>query len=90
MIPGEQMVVPRHTDTGAKETGWHLAIATQLGAEEVVRLADANGGGMFDVIELWVENVTLLEVLTPDMQCSYLATNTASHWRRVLNLPAAA
>ena len=98
MIPGEQMVVPRHSDAMPKETGWHLAVATSLSVEEVVRLADAHGwrtlhcnrGGMFEVIELWIENVTLLEVLTVEMQGSYLKTNNPSNWRQVFNLPAKA
>lgn len=98
MVPGEKMVEPRRTETPAKETGWHLAVATSLSAEAVVALAEREGwrtllcnrGGMFDVVELWLENVTLLEVLTPEMQSSYLATNTAAQWRRIFNLPIAA
>ena len=98
MVPGDEMVIPRHSDYVARETGWHLAVATDLGVDDVMALAQVHGwralhcnrGGMFEVIELWVENVTLLEVLTPQMQASYLKTNNASNWRQVFDLPAAA
>jgi hypothetical protein len=33
-------------------------------------------GGVFGVIELWIEGRQMLEVLTPDMQAEYLAAMT--------------
>lgn len=70
----------------------HFAIATPLSAEEVFALAGQEGwlaksrkrGGMFGVIELWIENRLMVEVLTAEMQAEYLATMTPDGWRAAL------
>ena len=70
----------------------HIAIATQLDAEAVYRLADREGwavkycrrGGAFGVIELWVEGCQLVEVLTPEMQSEYLDAITIPNWQRMI------
>lgn len=62
-------------------TATHGAIATPLGREEVLAIASREGwpakyrkrGGMFGVIELWIEGHQMMEVLTPEMQSEYLA-----------------
>lgn len=59
----------------------HGAIATPLGRDEVLAIAGREGwpakyrkrGGMFGVIELWIEGRQMMEVLTPEMQSEYLA-----------------
>jgi len=78
----------------------HFAIATHLSEEEVLALAAEEGwpakrrkrGGMFGVIELWIENRLMVEALTPQMQAEYLASMTPDGWRAALALgpPAAA
>ena len=57
----------------------HAAIATPLSQAEVLALAAEEGwlakyrnrGGVFGVIEVWLENRLLIEVLTPEMQAEY-------------------
>jgi len=62
-------------------TATHAAIATALSQADVLAIAEREGwlakyrnrGGFFGVIELWLENTTLVEVLTPEMQDEYRA-----------------
>ena len=59
----------------------HLALASQLSPEQVLAIGEREGwrtrrcrrGGSFDVIEFWLEDHFMLEVLTPEMQAEYLA-----------------
>jgi hypothetical protein len=59
----------------------HGAIATALDRDAVLAIAEREGwpakyrkrGGMFGVIELWIEGHQMMEVLTPEMQSEYLA-----------------
>lgn len=61
--------------------GVHVAITSQLSADEIVALGRAQGwravhcdrGGVFDLVELWVDNRTLVEVLPPEGTSRYLA-----------------
>ena len=63
-------------------TATHGAIATNLDQSAVLAIAEREGwpakyrkrGGMFGVIELWIEGRQMMEVLTPEMQAEYLAT----------------
>jgi hypothetical protein len=69
----------------------HLAIGTVLSADEVLAIAKKEGwlaqrssrGGLFDVIELWVENKFLLEVLPEPERCRYVANLTAANLREL-------
>ena len=62
-------------------TASHGAIATPLDTEAVLALAKREGwpakyrkrGGLFGVVELWIEGRQMMEVLTPEMQAEYLA-----------------
>jgi hypothetical protein len=45
----------------------------QIGAREGWRVLCCNREGLFDVIEFWVENRLMLELLTPEMAEQYLA-----------------
>ena len=59
----------------------HLAVGVDLTPEEVTAIGEREGwrtrrmtrGGSFDVIELWIEDHFLIEVLTPEMQADYVA-----------------
>lgn len=44
----------------------------RIGAREGWRVAPANRDGLFDVIEFWVENRLMLELLTPQIAPTYL------------------
>jgi hypothetical protein len=59
----------------------HLAVGVDLTPEQVLAIGEregwrtrrmTRGGGSFDVIELWLEDHFMLEVLTPEMQADYL------------------
>jgi len=65
----------------------HGAIATHLDRDSVMQLAEREGwpakyrkrGGIFGVIELWIEGRQMMEVLTPEMQSEYLAAMAPVH-----------
>lgn len=58
----------------------HFAMATALDADQVKAIANREGwpvkyrkrGGVFGVLEFWVEGTRMIEVLTPEMQAEYL------------------
>jgi hypothetical protein len=62
-------------------TATHAAVASPLAEAEVYAIARREGwlakyrkrGGLFGVIELWLENRVLIEVLTAEMQAEYVA-----------------
>jgi hypothetical protein len=70
----------------------HAAIASPLEAEAVHAIAAREGwlskyrkrGGVFGVIEFWVENAFLIEVLTPSMQREYTDFMSPQAWRAML------
>jgi hypothetical protein len=73
-------------------TPTHAAIATDWSREQVLALAEREGwpakyrkrGGVFGVIEMWVEGRQMFEVLTPEMQAEYLAGVSIPGWRAML------
>ncbi len=71
-------------DGDAAPAGFHAAITTNLSVEEVTALADEMGwravpcerGGVFDLVELWVDNRFLVELLPPGGTRRYLGFYT--------------
>lgn len=95
MIPGDgdEMVQPANgTQVRPAYSCFHLAIATPLTPEQVFALGAREGwrtvrlsrGGVFDVIELWVEDTLMLELLTAEMQRDYLERMTIAGWKGFL------
>lgn len=80
----------------------HFAMATRLDSDAVLAIAAREEwpvkyrkrGGIFGVLELWIEGTRMIEVLTPDMQREYLDTMTVPGWTGFLTaigmMPAAA
>ncbi len=76
----------------------HFAISVQTDAEKVEAIAKRAGWhcvtcnrGPFHVIEVWVENDTMVEVLPPEFAAEYLAFHRqAKVLERMANAPAAA
>jgi len=70
----------------------HAAIASPLSLDEVLEVAADEGwpakyrkrGGAFGVVELWLEDRLMIEVLTPEMQAEYLRAMTPDGWRAAL------
>lgn len=59
----------------------HAALSVGLTVEQIQELAAGEGWravvlprGGFDVVEFWIENHVMLELMTPDMTADYLAT----------------
>jgi hypothetical protein len=73
-------------------TPTHAAIATNLDRDAVLTIARREGwpakyrkrGGLFGVVELWLERHQMIEVLTPEMQAEYLAAFTVQNWQGFL------
>ncbi|MFM5947632.1 MAG: hypothetical protein ACKOPM_00145 [Novosphingobium sp.] len=65
---------------GDRLSATHFAMATPLDEDQVLAIAAREGwtarvcsrGGQFDVIEVWLENDRMVEVLTAPMQADYL------------------
>jgi len=91
IAPGSGDGVARpHPDAAPRPYAcFHLAIATErtvdeilaIGAREGWRAMTCSRGGVFDVVELWIENGLMFEVLTPDMQDDYRAGVNMNMWR---------
>jgi len=76
------------TGESAGRVATHAAIYTSLLKDEVIGLAAREGWlgrvaqrGRFHVIELWLENAVMLEVLPDDFKQEYLASQTLEGWR---------
>jgi hypothetical protein len=73
-------------------TPTHAAIATGFTQDAVLSLARREGwpakyrcrGGVFGVIEMWIEGRQMIEVLTPEMQAEYLSALTIPNWKQML------
>jgi len=80
-------------DTENKKLGgaFHAAIATPLNSDEVKAIAkeacwacrEESRGGIFSVIEVWIENHTLFELLPPDMAQAYNGFINSENWKRI-------
>lgn len=72
--------------------GDHVAIASPLSVQDLLALAgeagwhaqEASRADIFHVVELWLENRYMVEVLTPEMQRDYVSRITPAAWRGLL------
>ena len=78
-------------DAAPRNGASHAAIATPLSVDEVKAIAARYGvsakvlnrGGIFHVIEVWVDGAFLFEVLTPEFQAEY-GQVTCENWEKML------
>ncbi len=71
---------------------FHAAVATPLSIEEVEEIGRRYGchtslchrGPWFRVIEFWVDDCLMLEMLTPEMQEEYQRSITIENWKAML------
>jgi hypothetical protein len=71
-LPWEDQIYPETAHT--RPTGFHVAIATRLKEAEIIARARAAGwralacdrAGVFKLVEVWVDNGFLVEVLVPE------------------------
>ena len=76
----------------ASGTATHCAIGTALDVDAVTAIAAREGwplkyrrrGGVFGVLELWIEGRQMIEVLTQQMQDEYVSSVTVENWRAML------
>ncbi|MBP0590124.1 hypothetical protein J8I87_10410 [Paraburkholderia sp. LEh10] len=91
LTPGDERE-PLASTTSARPqySGYHMAVATPLSEQQVIAIGEregwravrcTRGDNFFDVIELWIENSTLIELLTPEMQAQYLGFATPENFR---------
>ncbi|KHK91862.1 hypothetical protein [Novosphingobium malaysiense] len=88
--PGDADAVGLPGDAGLSAT--HFAMATPLDCAAVFAIAAREGwpakyrkrGGVFGVIEVWIEGERMVEVLTADMQAEYLAAMRLEAWEAML------
>lgn len=93
--PGGADAISVHNPHASRSTATHIAIATPHDIDRVRAIAARHGwmtkyckrGDAFGVIELWVENALLVEVLTPEMQAEYLAHATLAGAREMFAAP---
>ena len=97
MVPGETEVGFTRNAGTPEHSPSHLALASSKSVAEILALAKAEGWralhcdrGPFEVVEVWLENRILIEVLTPEMQKQYLGSITVANWKRILDEAGAA
>jgi hypothetical protein len=92
IVPGDGMLALEPADR-APEIATHLCIASPLSVHEILGVADRAGWqayvsprGPFDLVEFWLENTVLLEVLSPSMHEQYIGWMSSSNWAEVHGL----
>jgi hypothetical protein len=88
--PEEQTWVSRPRPDGDRASESHIALAAPRSAAEIVEISHAAGwharvcsrAGFFDVVEVWVENAYLVEVLDPAQFAQYRRSMTIENWKR--------
>jgi hypothetical protein len=92
---GSELVPAAHGDQAGfqlspqttRYSAFHAAISVPISLEEIERIGDregwrvlfANRDGLFDVVEFWVENQLMFELLTPAMAAKYQAVLNPEH-----------
>jgi hypothetical protein len=92
MVPGAAEMVWVVREDRDAEPAWesHFALCVERSADEILAIAHRAGwlaricdrGGFFRVVEVWVENAYLVEVLDPTMAGEYRRAMTVENWRR--------
>jgi hypothetical protein len=88
--PAEGQGEQRHEPV-SRHHSFHAAVATPLSAEEIEAIGEKYGchtsrcvRGPFHVIEFWVDNATMIELLTPEWQAEYQRSVTIDGWKAML------
>jgi hypothetical protein len=85
---GREQAQFRHDPHATGHTATHAAISVEIEVDDVLAIAEREGWralvlarGGFDVIEFWIDNTLMIELLTPAMAADYLSV--APHRHRV-------
>ena len=100
LIPGEGDEQGKfvHIANSSNFIATHAAISVtktqqeieQIGKREGWRTVRCNRDSFFDVIELWLENQVMLELLTPEMAAQYLAATHPENLKKAFSSNVAA
>jgi hypothetical protein len=94
LIPGtaDRPQIQFHKNPTPRQfNAFHAAISVPLSQEEIFAIADQEGWrvlhnrGIFEVIEFWVENHQMIELLTPLMVGQYLTYYSRTNLERNLD-----
>lgn len=76
--PGQALF--RHNADASPNIATHATVSVDRSVDAILALADAEGWravrlsrGPHDVVEFWIENAVMLELMTPEMTADYLA-----------------
>ena len=92
LLPGAGQSSPqfRHNPTASRFGATHAALSVQRTKDEIFALAEREGWralelsrGQFRVIEFWIENQVMLELLTKEMAREYVQATAALRKVRV-------
>ncbi|MCP3805536.1 hypothetical protein NLX83_40350 [Allokutzneria sp. A3M-2-11 16] len=83
----------QHNPLASFLTPTHIAIKTladratveKVAAREGWRCRLGNRGGVFDTLDVWIEDRLLVEVLTPELQGAFDAAMNAERWTQLTN-----
>ena len=94
MVPGQndQDVQLAHANEPSDHTATHAALSVTLDETRIKDIATREGwraiicdrGGIFQVIEFWIENRIMFELLTQDMARDYLEAMKPKKWARYI------
>jgi hypothetical protein len=90
LVPGDEgeEVRPQRAAQPSAYTATHAAISVPVSEERIKQVAEREGWraetfhrvGVFGLVELWVENRLLIELLPPSMQGDYLDFMTPANY----------
>lgn len=87
LVPGPEMVSARPSRRETAHSASHFAIETQLAEAKIHAICDDLGWlsrrcdrGPFELIEVWIENEFLVELLPPDLAARYRQAMTFENW----------
>lgn len=96
LVPGEGDKQCTFVETASSSgfTATHAAISVSssqekiemIGKREGWRVLRCNRDSFFDVIEFWLENKVMIELLTPEMATQYLAVTQPESLKKIFNL----
>ena len=89
---GDEPAQTAVSSNGSPYTATHAALSVPVSRERIREIAEREGwqtgtfvrGGVFEVIEFWIEGRLLLELLAPDMSQRYLDVMTTSNYVAML------
>lgn len=92
---GQAPVIFSHNAMASSYSGTHIAISVpttqaqieQIAAQEGWRCVHCDRDGFFEVIELWVENRILVELLPPALTPKYLNFMQPANLEKLLAMP---